>query len=444
MQHTSDTQDLKSFFTREQLYAFSQPPSELAVSQVKKQGSDQDYLSGEYIRLVLNRYIGPGMYDLKVALVGEPMREIIKKDKWENRQKVGTIDNVAVTANVSVEIVIYAPDGSGRTRHYSAVGSHTMYGAAESGAGAIVGNAIKSAETSGLKRAVQPLGRAFGLDLKNKVKDNALPPGIGHFRRLLEERDEKNRQAAEMQPAIAHETPAIEMRPSQSGREQSERTETTERSEAQPVKTQGQNRAEAQPQPQAEEPREPAQTQGGPARTRSDEGRDVRPQAEPQTRQRQESPAHEPEVSGGRAQNRAEQAPAARERTAEPRSKSDDGAQDAGPVGGAGAADKAAEEPRKEQDWELSITPSNYNDWVSCMKTMTRRVNAMTNEKELLNFAKRNSKIIDALPSYPAEGDQNAKDFGLRWKIVMARRFEGLGLPVPEKYAPPADAKQPA
>lgn len=443
MQHTSEPQDLKSFFTREQLYAFSQPPSDLAVNQVKKQGSDQDYLSGEYIRLVLNRYIGPGMYDLKVALVGEPMREIIKKDKWENRQKVGTIDNVAVTANVSVEIVIYAPDGSGRTRHYSAVGSHTMYGAAESGAGAIVGNAIKSAETSGLKRAVQPLGRAFGLDLKNKVKDNALPPGIGHFRRLLEERDEKQRLASEGQPAIGHsEQIAIEMKPAQSGRERTEQVERTERTEAPASQSQDRTEQVEQPRERAQEARVAPQAEKRDEQPHEGGRRDEAAQSQPQRQQRQDAPAHEPEVSGNRAQNRAEQ-PAKREQAADAQPKSEGQAQGAGPVDG-GADKVAAEEPRKEVDWELSITPSNYADWVSCMKTMTRRLNAMTNERELLNFAKRNSKIIDALPSYPAEGDQNAKDFGLRWKVVMARRFEGLGLPVPEKYAPPADAKQPA
>jgi hypothetical protein len=392
MQHTSDAQDLRSFFTREQLYAFSQPPSDAAINQVKKQGSDQDYLSGEYIRLVLNRYIGPGMYDLKVALVGEPMREIIKKDKWENRQKVGTIDNVAVTANVSVEIVIYAPDGSGRTRHYSAVGSHTMYGAAESGAGAIVGNAIKSAETSGLKRAVQPLGRAFGLDLKNKVKDSALPPGIAHFRRLLDEREAaRNGQ----QVLAAPEQPAIEMKPSQIREERTEQTERTERTER--------SDAAASAGRQQQDAREPAQ--------------DQRPQNRAEAGSRQADARQD-------RQPQRDDAPRADAPKAE--------------------APKAEEQPRREPDWELSMTPSNYGDWVSCIKTMTRRVNAMTSEKELENFVKRNSKLISALPSYPAEGDQQAKDFGLRWKTVMGRRYGDLGLAVPEKYAPPADAKQPA
>lgn len=424
MQHTSEAQDLKSFFTREQLYAFSQPPSQAAISQVKKQGSDQDYLSGEYIRLVLNRYIGPGMYDLEVSLVGEPMKEIVKKDKWENRQKVGTIDNVAVTANVSVVIVIYAPDGSGRTRRYSAVGSHTMYGAAEAGAGAIIGNAIKSAETSGLKRAVQPLGRAFGLDLKNKVSDRALPPGIGHFRRLLEERDAAQREAASGQPALTHsDQPAIEMKPAQNGREQTESTERTERVEA-PAPTRAQeprNRAAAeQDAPRAENRAERPRQEQAPAPQPRDEERQVR-------QQRQDAPAHEPEVSGGRSQNRAENA--ASQPTPAP-TQTADAAQ--------------GEEPRRDVEWELSMTPSNYADWVVCIKTLTKRINAMTSEKELDNFAKRNSKLIAALPSYPAEGDQRAKDFAQRWRTVMERRYRELGLKVPEKYAPPAEAKQPA
>ena len=444
MQHTSEAQDLKSFFTREQLYAFSQPPSQAAISQVKKQGSDQDYLSGEYIRLVLNRYIGPGMYDLEVSLVGEPMKEIVKKDKWENRQKVGTIDNVAVTANVSVVIVIYAPDGSGRTRRYSAVGSHTMYGAAEAGAGAIIGNAIKSAETSGLKRAVQPLGRAFGLDLKNKVSDRALPPGIGHFRRLLEEREAAQRDAASGQPALTHsEQPAIEMKPAQNGREQTERTERTERVDAPAPDTtreqEPRNRAAAdQDAPRAENRAERARQEQAPAAQTRD--------AEPQARQqRQEAPAHEPEVSGGRSQNRAENAAAQPERRQERRQPAGEEGQPQSthaPTESAGAAQ--AEEPRREVEWELSMTPGNYADWVTCIKTLTKRVNAMTSEKELENFAKRNSKLISALPSYPAEGDQQAKDFGQRWKTVMARRYRELGLEVPEKYAPQAEAKQPA
>jgi len=454
MQHTSDNADLKSFFSREQLYAFSQAPSEAAVNQVKKQGSDQDYLPGEYIRLLLNRYIGAGMYDLEVSLVGQPHIEIVKKDKWENRQKVGTIDNVAVTANVSVVIVLYAADGSGRTRRYGAVGSHTMYGAAESGAGAIIGNAIKSAETAGLKRAVQPLGRAFGLDLKNKIKDNVMPPGIAYFRRLLDERDAaRSGQAA----LAAPEQPAIEMKPSQLGQEQTEQVERTERTDA---ADRTERQPEARQQPQRQEPqerREAPAAQNRAEQPREDQRRGEAEGARPQRQQRQDAPAHEPEVSGDRPQNRAE-AGARRTEARQDKPAGDDGRQDevrqqrddaAGtdaPKSDAPKADapKADEQPRKEVDWELSMTPSNYHDWVSCIKTMTRRVNAMTSDRELENFAKRNSKLISALPSYPAEGDQQAKDFGMRWKTVMGRRYGDLGLPVPEKYAPPADAKQPA
>jgi hypothetical protein len=416
MQHTSDNSDggARPFFSPEQAYAFSQPPSDLAVNQVKKQGSDQDYLPGEYIRLLLNRYIGPGMYDLDVALAGDLHIETVKKDKWENKKKVGTVDNVAVTANVSVLIVIYAADGSGRTRRYSAVGSHTMYGLAESGAGAIIGNAIKSAETSGLKRAVQPLGRAFGLDLKNKVTAAMMPPGIGYFRKLLEDRAamQGEGQARIEGPAAAG---SIEIQPAQNG---VETTETVERV-ASPA-------ANSKPAEQTARVREAVQA---PRAEKAQE--QAKPVAAAKTPAKQDEPADKDQAVPPKSE-----AAAAKQTDGKPADASS-----TGPA--TGAADVApADEPAKggaaagdEQDWELTMTPTSYAQWIMCIKTLTRRVAAMTSEREMINFARRNSALISALPFYPAEGENPAKDFAGRWKTIMARRFASLGLAVPPQYA---------
>ncbi len=168
------------FFTRGQLLAFRHPPSQSAIEKVLKAGS-HDYIPHEYIRAVLDRYIGTGRWEFSATLHSLDKEVLTKEDRGTEVQML------ALTASVNVDLRIHARDGSGQTLTYSAIGSSTHQAGVEKGYGSITANAIGSAESLGLKRAASNLGKAFGFDLKSKVKKEDLPPPLDHFNQKVNE-----------------------------------------------------------------------------------------------------------------------------------------------------------------------------------------------------------------------------------------------------------------
>lgn len=411
MAHISESAEVKPlinpFFTREQMYALSQAPNDEAVKDVRKQGSNQDYLPGEYIRILLNRFIGPGMWEMTAELVGQHV-ETLNKEIWKEPEGGGRkvkvqVPQVAVTANVAVKLTIHARDGSDRTLVHSAVGSHVMYGGAEQGAGAIFGNAIKSAETSGLKRAAMNLGRAFGLDLKNKVTSDMLPPSILQYRDMLSQQDARKRLEAPALGAANEDAPRLV--------------------------------AVAKPAPQSLENHSTSAPTGG-----SESAKAAAPiKGEGEQRVKQE-PMRD-DVPAGSAAPRREDANGRDAATSSPAPKaSPEAPQLDHPSQAQVKTDViqpivAATEAVRGGGWELSMKPVTYENWLDCIKEMALRVSQMTSTRELDNFIKRYPKLIKELPVLPAEGDRTAKDFKARWKKIASNRYQQLGGPIPPDYA---------
>ncbi len=411
MAHISEPAEAKPlinpFFTREQMYALSQAPNDEAVKDVRKQGSNQDYLPGEYIRILLNRFIGPGMWEMTAELVGQHV-ETLNKEVWKEPEGGGRkvkvqVPQVAVTANVAVKLTIHARDGSDRTLVHSAVGSHVMYGGAEQGAGAIFGNAIKSAETSGLKRAAMNLGRAFGLDLKNKVTSDMLPPSILQYRDMLSQQDARKRQEVPVLGAANEVAPRLSAvpKPAPQSLEDHSATSPKEKVEslnaAAPVKGEGERNVQQEPM---QEKAQPASTSPQIAAVKAEEATEAKsaPKASPEAPQM--NPPSQTQAKANVVQ----------------------------PI-------VAATEADGDEDWELSMKPVTYGDWLKCIKTMAKRVSQMTSTRELDNFIKRYPKLIKELPVLPAEGDRTAKDFKSRWKKIASNRYQQLGGPIPAEYA---------
>lgn len=355
------------FFSRAQLVAFAQPPAPAALKTVNRGGS-HDYLPHEYIRELLNRLIGSGLWEVK-AVVHSTDKEIIKK---------GGKDQIAATAIVNVELSIFCRHDPSLRITYSAIGSHTMYAGVEQGFGSVIGNAIDSAESDGIKAAAKNLGRAFGFDLKNKLDRNALPPTLADYERMVAGKHAE-RQLALAAPSDA--APAVD---------QDENSTAQHEMRVEPVVT--------------EEPAKPADKVAPTTKAQSE------PVAEA-------SPSRAAEAKAGPAKK---QAAAPAEQLAEP----------------AAAAEPApqAEAPAVRQ-WELSMDPGlDFNDWVSCITTMKDRVEAMTSAREIESFVKRYAKRIKDLPIL--EG----RDFKDRWRKIVARKYYNLGLEIPAIYAPPAEA----
>ena len=380
------------FFNRAQLFAFSQAPSADALGRVNRGGS-HDYLPQEYVRALLDRFIGPGRWAIRVSLV-KTYEEKIQKNGKENN---------AVTAIVNVELDILSAIDPDKRLTYAGIGTHTMEAAADKGVAAVVGNAITSAESKGLKAAAKNLGKAFGSDLKNKLDRNALPPTIAQYAADLTERHARRTGT----PRLVHSSAEPAAEAVEDGR-QADQPSLTACPAAQREAERQQPAAEAVvEQPRQQEREAPAAgTQRQPARQAS------------------EQKAAEPKP----AAKTVEQAPVERAKVeqATPAANQQDGAPQ---------TEGATTEPAPAEDWEMSIMPSTYVEWRACMQTMQRRMQAMTSTREIENFIKRyNRTIISALPVYPQEGDLPVRDFKLRWKKVVGATYTRLGAPVPADY----------
>lgn len=379
------------FFTRAQVYAFTIPPSPSVVSTVNK-GGQQDYIPHEYIRTLLDRYIGTGRWEMQGTLHSTD-KEIVKK--YDSREKK-QIEQVAATANVNVTLTIHAQDGSDRTLVYSAVGSNTQYAAVEKGYGAIIGNAIGSAESLGLKRAATNLGRAFGFDLKSKVKATDLPPNLSDIAAQINqyEAERRAKQLSSQAPSERLLTQA-----------------PTDEAQAADERQASQTNSQSAPATQEQQLRRPSQSEQKPqARERS---------------VREPSQEVHPQQKDNRQNNDGNV-------TAFPTNRTSPASQTA--ANDAPQATATAQTPADE-DWELSLMPAKFEEWLKCIKTMARRINAMTSGREIENFARRHAKLIGKLPIIPGEEGKADRNFKLRWQTIVRKRYTELDLEVPAEYA---------
>lgn len=394
------------FFTRAQIFAFSVPPSPQILKKVKK-GGEHDYIPHEYIRALLDRYIGPGRWEMQAELHSTD-KEIITKTDYKTQKEY---QQVAATANVNVTLVIHARDGSGKVLRYSAVGSNTQYAGLDKGYGSIIGNAISSADSIGLKRAATNLGKAFGFDLKSKLKPSDLPMSIQEIATMMNERQAAREQTARTAAPVQEQKTESLPAPQSNVRymqEPGERTDTEPRNaasspepkrEAQPANQQH-SASRSRPEQAAATSQKGSKSNGSP---------DPSEEAKAATKPR---PNRNPPVNSDDQQQASNQA-------------ANSAANEAAPV-------KNGNQPQGEADWELSIVPSKYDEWMRCIMTMARRVRAMTNEREIQNFVRRNQKLIQPLPCIPASNGQDERDFRKRWNTILYKRYNELGLTPPE------------
>jgi outer membrane biosynthesis protein TonB len=382
------------FFNRAQLFAFSQPPSAEALGRVNRGGS-HDYLPQEYVRALLDRFIGPGRWAIRTSLVKTYEEKIAKSGK----------ENLAVTAIVNAELDILSATDPDKKLTYAGIGTHTMEAGFDKGAAAVVGNAITSAESKALKAAAKNLGRAFGSDLKNQLDRSTLPPTIQQYAQQMAER------FAASQPALP--APVLRVVESEAQAPAQERTQDEAVRDEAPAPArdeaprQQRRREEPQEQPRQEERREKVPAERQP-------NRDPEQRREPEP---QPQPAAEPEQKAA-----------------------DVPAQADAPQEQAGGGKQASDAPAPK-DWELSMDPgTNFDDWIACLQTMARRINAMNSAKEIENFLKRYKNRVRDLPEIPAEGDRPAKNFKARFRRIVAKRYHDLGLEIPAEFADAAPA----
>lgn len=393
--------------------AFSKAPSPKALGEVNVGGRQKEkYILGDYITLLLNMYIGQGLWDKQVDFI-ESHDEILTKRRkkkvggqetndWEDYQQL------VVSATVKVTLIIYdARNPSGPTRKYEAICVGTNFTDPANGRADALDKAIKSAETDGLKRTSKNLGRAFGLDLKEKIKPEALPPKLSQFQADYDAAMARRASGGAVTAPPAN-TAATQSVP-ESGSASAPAPATASKSAPTPS-----------PAPAA---RAETRVEGSPSATPAPAGEVP---AEPDAA---DQPAKMPDMdnAAGKANPAPETAAAPATPRAEPEVAKANAAQAAQPSSDAATADPAGA-PRK---WDLTMIPQNYEQWLECIKEMGNRLAIMRHATEIENFRKRHSRLIDKLPVLPAEGDRARKDFKSRWTKMVSARYAALGLPEP-------------
>jgi hypothetical protein len=397
MQATSNDapQLANSFFTLAQILSFNQPPPNEALRKVAIGGGNTAaYLEGEYIRLVLNLLIGQGMWELKTKLLSHDVRDI-KKDVFtgsgNNRRKEGTEDWLGISACVHTALIIHARDGSDKTLVYEASTVGDGMNHPEKSISDALDKAIKSAETDGLKRCAINLGRVFGLDINNKVKKQALPLNIAHFQAKIDE---------------AHRQRALATANDKSGSAVGN-VHILDHAKQVENKTGGADAGVETSKPAVDTT---------PAQSSAEKIQDKPAEAKP-SNSKQEAANREPESSAPSQKpepQRGDRKPAP--------AVADKGQQ----------TDKSGASEQTEL-WELSLTPSNYQEWIRCIQTMAQRVNRMTTEAELDNFIRRFDKLIKKLPIYEAKDNEPARDFKARWAFIVNKRRDEMKKAAPDK-----------
>src|SRR3546814_386541 len=82
----------------------------------------------------------------------------------------------------------------------------------------------------------------------------------------------------------------------------------------------------------------------------------------------------------------------------------------------------AIKSPDDFEPWELSLIPSDFDEWDRCVKTMVARLALMTLHDELTNFIRRHDKIIKKFPIIAATDDIPEKNFVRRWDRIVERK----------------------
>ena len=370
------------FFNRAQLYAFSRPPSKEAIKKVQSGGS-HDYLPHVYIRTLLDRYIGAGLWAAR-STVHTIIEEIVDK---------GNKKNIAITAVVNVELDILSRIDPDKRLTYAGIGTHTMESEVSKGKGKTLANAISSAESKGIKSAAQNLGKAFGFDLTNSLDRSVLPPSLAEYARMLTE-THKNRAAAAGQPRLTHEEGSAEGVQIQTPEEHGEK----------------------KPMAQARRPerKEPEKQQAADASAE---------QSDNNAAKSRKAPTDKKPASSSKSDNASE-------------SGSDDASaeekQDDKNMAASGKSDEFV-------PWELGMDPGNdVQNWIACLRTMQRRIDQMTSDKEIANFLRRHKERVNGLPQIPATEDTPARDFRARFRKIVVARYETLGLEVPSQFQEPS------
>lgn len=363
------------FFTHAQIFAFGIPPSDDVIKEISKGGGKQDYLPIEYIRALLDRYVGPGKYGIE-AVLHSTQEETVKRFEGRGQERK-EVDRIAATACVNVAINIFAQDGSNAVLKHAAIGTNTQYASPAMGYGTIIGNAIYSAESAGIKKAAEKLGRAFGFDLTGKLNRDSLPPSLNEIRKHIND-----------QYASRAATPAVLVVDNAPGE-----------AEPRPAKPAlGNENQQRLPAPSDVD-------SGETARLPEQSARDEEPEVQQPQQVIADSPESQSAPASGQANGEAETSS-----TAQPQAQAND------------------------PNWTLSIQPANYQQWIACAQTMVARIQAMTTEREVTNFVRRHSRLIENLPVLPAQDGKPERNFKQRWKIVVGTHLQQIGASVPPEY----------
>lgn len=383
------------FFTVPQIVAFNQPPMPEALKKVAiGGGAKAEYLEGEYIRIALNMLVGQGMWELKTHLVSQDVRPI-KKDIMQGGQKVRTEEWIGVSAVIHTQLIISARDGSDAKLIYEATAVGNGMNHPDKGISDPLDKAIKSAETDTLKRCSINLGRVFGLDLRNKITKNMLPQTVKHFESVLAEAASR-RAAANDQGAQT-----IEHRPLTIEDQSQKALEPAPVSEV-PATAQPSSKAEPTAMRVEGSAESASPVTSSPASVSAPAGTQAAVPIKKAVANEQERPAA------------ARSAPNASPETAKNSATNASAATPAGAV--ASAPDEAP--------WELSLIPSNFEEWLHCIRTMAARVMSMENDREIDNFIRSYDKLIKKLPVFPKDGETPERNFVKRWDTVVNKRRE--------------------
>jgi hypothetical protein len=405
MVHTSNNRFQPSvpaqnvFFTPYQLIAFAKAPDESVVAEVAIGGGGKaDYL-----------YIGPGLWELSFQHLETRVENTFKGSGTAKKPWLG------ISATVKTTLVIFARDGSDRRLRYEAITAGKDMSDPERGSADGIDKAIKSAETDGIKRAAQNLGRAFGLDLKGKVARNAMPPSLREIEAMILSKQSENSQdslpapeAEASSPVMIAAAPAAEKAPA-------EREPVEQRSEDRRVETPRQDPT--------------------PEKVRAVEAPAKAAEPKPVAAKAAEKPVEQPkQVATAKQADVAVDAPEA-EHDARAKSEAESTEQ---------VQDPAPEQPKAAVEWELMMPPKNFQDWLLCLQTMAGRVEAMISVRELEAFLTRHKKRIKDLPVLPAEEGRSEKNFKARWSKIVAAKYVSLGAEMPAEYADFAPTAQAA
>lgn len=384
------------FFSPAQIMAFSRPPSKEALGEVSVGGKQKEkYVLGDYITLLLNMYVGQGLWDKQVEFLGSHDEILTKQRKKKvNGHETGEweqYEQLVVSATVKVSLIIYnARDPEGPTRRYEAVCVGTNFTDPNGGRAAALDKAIKSAETDGLKRTSKNLGRAFGLDLKEKIKANSLPPKLSDFQAKFDEMMANYGKTNNGVVLALSNTPA-EPRALEAPRD---KPATAEPSPARKPDAAVEQAPASAPEQKRETKPEPAPVQ------------DTAPAAKPEETPRTAEPIEVlPPLAEG------EKGPASESKG------------EAKPAGNAN--------PVNLPPWDLTMIPSNYDQWLACLWEINNRLKLMRHAQEIENFRTRYKRLIEKLPVLPPEGGKEGRNFKLKFSRMVSERYQELGLPEP-------------